>query len=405
MYKTLFSILFCCSALSMLSLVASASTSIRVATFNVSMEARNYTEEGENHSSSNQASVPLSAQLLKNALMSGKHMQIKNVAEILQRVRPNIVLLNEFDFIENPKQGILAFQNKYLAMSQKGAKPIRYPYFYIAPVNTGVLAPVDLNNDGNVSLPGDGFGFGFYPGHYGMAVLSQFPINRAEVRTFQKFLWRDMPGAKKPQHEDGKPYYSDAAWDVFRLSSKSHWDIPINVNGEIIHILASHPTPPVFDGPENRNGKRNHDEIRFWTDYISEEEKDSAYIYDDKKKYGGLGKGKRFVVMGDLNASMFEGDGIHEGIRSLIKHEKIMASVLPKSVAGKENKPDSLHSESHTAQWGMLADYVLPSIFGFEFEKSGIFWPRKNSEYYRLVDSRKSSSDHRLVWLQLKIKK
>ncbi len=71
-----------------------------------------------------------------------------------------------------------------------------------------------------------------------------------------------------------------------RLSSKSHWDIPININGKEIHILASHPTPPVFDGPENRNGNRNHDEIRFWRDYIDNTQ--ANYIYDDGGKKGGL---------------------------------------------------------------------------------------------------------------------
>jgi hypothetical protein len=56
----------------------------------------------------------------------------------------------------------------------------------------------------------------------------------------------------------------------------------VKVGGKTIHVLASHPTPPTFDGAEDRNGKRNHDEIRFWRDYISE--KTSNYIYDDKGK-------------------------------------------------------------------------------------------------------------------------
>ena len=38
---------------------------------------------------------------------------------------------------------------------------------------------------------------------------------------------------------------------------------------QTVHVLASHPTPPTFDGAEDRNGRRNHDEIRFWADYVS----------------------------------------------------------------------------------------------------------------------------------------
>ncbi len=57
-----------------------------------------------------------------------------------------------------------------------------------------------------------------------------------------------------------------------------------------LHLLASHPTPPAFDGPEDRNGRRNHDEIRFWNDYLDRAE--IGYIRDDAGLAGGLrGKG------------------------------------------------------------------------------------------------------------------
>ena len=55
---------------------------------------------------------------------------------------------------------------------------------------------------------------------------------------------------------------------VLRLSCKIHWDVPVQIGSETVHFLVSHPTPPAFDGPEDRNGRRNHDEIRFWADYI-----------------------------------------------------------------------------------------------------------------------------------------
>ena len=124
------------------------------------------------------------------------------------------------------------------------------------------------------SLGGDpdaAFGFGFFPGQFGMAVFSQHPIDDDPIRTFQLFLWKDMPGALLP---DDPATAGEADWcspdelEVFRLSSKSHWDVPIRIENKTVHFLVSHPTPPVFDGPEDRNGTRNHDEIRFWSDYI-----------------------------------------------------------------------------------------------------------------------------------------
>ena len=55
---------------------------------------------------------------------------------------------------------------------------------------------------------------------------------------------------------------SAAELDDVRLSSTSHWGVPVDVDGSTVRFLVSHPTPPVFDGAEDRNGTRNHDEIR-----------------------------------------------------------------------------------------------------------------------------------------------
>lgn len=109
-----------------------------------------------------------------------------------------------------------------------------------------------------------------------------------------KFLFNiALPGSDSP-------WYSQEEQAVLRLSSKSHWDVPIQIDGKTIHVLASHPTPPVFDGLEDRNGKRNYDEIRFWADYVTPGKGD--YIYDDQGRVGGLTPGSSFVIMGDQNA-------------------------------------------------------------------------------------------------------
>src|SRR5437764_4348644 len=97
-----------------------------------------------------------------------------------------------------------------------------------------------------------------------------------------------MPGAMLPVDQTGQPWYSDDELKIFRLSSKSHWDVPIKIGKRTVHVLASHPTPPAFDGPEDRNGKRNHDEIRFWADYINIGPDMHPYIVDDAGERGGI---------------------------------------------------------------------------------------------------------------------
>src|SRR5205085_389229 len=110
-------------------------------------------------------------------------------------------------------QGVAAdlFLGNYLGQGQNtlglptGAASLTYPYSFVAPSNTGIASGYDLNNDGRtVTTPGaagygdDAFGFGAFPGQFGMAVFSKHPIVADQVRTFQTFLWKDMPGALLP---------------------------------------------------------------------------------------------------------------------------------------------------------------------------------------------------------------
>lgn len=395
----------------MLTLTATESNAntIRVATFNVSMEATNYAKAAKIVKCQK---PEVSSQTLTNALSEG-HQQIKNIAEIIQRVKPDIILLNEFDNANNSNvndhAALLSFIKDYLNPSQNGQEGIDYKYFYQGPVNTGVNSNLDLDNNGKKGqLPSDGYGFGHFPGHYAMALLSKYPINADKIRTFQHFKWSDMPNALRPftpgnTPETNKSYYNQATWNELRLSSKSHWDIPVNVNGTELHILASHPTPPVFDGKEDRNGKRNHDEIHFWTDYITP--KNASYIYDDQGNKGGLGDDKSFVILGDLNASNMEGSAIYSGIGDLLNHPNVQ-DAMPQSDGAQKHSANSKNNKfakNHTAFWRMRADYVLPSKNGIEVKGSGVFWPTKIDDTYRLIKDRSASSDHRLVWLDLAI--
>jgi len=367
-------------------------SSLRVATFNVSIEATNYLTRNEI------ANDPSQSAIVTTLLARGDHPQIKNIAEIIQTVRPDIILLNEFDYIDNPKYGIELFIKNYLNVSQNAQTSIDFPYYYIAPVNTGIATIYDLDNDGKKNgIAGDAYGFGYYPGQYAMTLLSRYPIKHEQIRTLQTFLWKEMPNALQPVNDDGSQWYSTDEWAELRLSSKSHWDIPIETDNGVINIIAAHPTPPTFDGAEDRNGKRNHDEIRLITDYLSNQ----PYLIDDRGVKGGLKTGARFVVMGDLNSSPDEGDSIKSAIRDLLDHSLVNSNCIPTSQTGQQLKPDNPFAAQHTASWGLRVDYVLPSKYGLTIQRCGLFWPNENDPQYALVETRRTSSDHRLVWVDL----
>lgn len=367
---------------------------LRVATFNVSMDASNYLSADQWQSEG--------ARALPTALRE-QHPQVKAIAEIIQHVRPDVIVLNEFDYL--PDADVLGiFKREYLAVSQNGEAPIDYPYSFIAPVNTGRPSPFDLDRDGKATgVAGDAWAYGNYEGQYGMAVLSRYPLDSTATRTFQFFKWRDLPGALQPlvpnTHE---PWYSAEAWAQMPLSSKSHWDVKLEVAGYPLHLLVSHPTPPVFDGEENRNGRRNHDEIRFWSEYISD--RDNAFIYDDQGRSGGLGKHERFVIIGDLNASLESEDNIPGTIEQLLEHEQVQGNFVPTSLGAQQHTSDNPLAAQHTAEWRKRADYVLPSSYGIRIIDGGVFWPTASEPKAELVTKRERSSDHRLVWLDIQLR-
>src|SRR5262245_31936183 len=354
---------------------------------------------------------------LVSDLSTPANAQAKTVAEILQRTRPDVVLLNEFDFVQGGV-ALQLFQDNYLSLSQTGAPPIVYPYRYAAESNTGLPSGFDLNNNGVVSGPDDAFGFGFYPGQFGMAVYSMFPIDLPKVRTFQKFLWKDMPGALLPDDPaTAAPmdWYSPAELAVFRLSSKSHWDLPIVIGKKTVHFLVSHPTPPVFDGPEDRNGMRNHDEIRFWADYISPGR--AGYVYDDRGRRGGLEPGSLFVIAGDQNADPFDGDSVAFAIQQLLNHPLVNTENPPTSAGAVEatvlqGGANTTHvgpaaqdtaDFADSAPGNLRADYVLPRR-NIRVLDSAVFWPVQADPLFRLTGVFPfPSSDHRLVWVDLRL--
>lgn len=346
--------------------------------------------------------------------------QARNVAEIIQRTRPDVLLINEFDYDEAGEAAAL-FQGNYLSRGQNGAEPIVYPHRYSAEVNTGVPSGVDLDNDGKSQAePGgrgygnDALGFGLFPGQYGMVIYSKYPIDREHIRDFHKLLWKDVPGALLPTKADGTPWYSAEAMRVFRLSSKSHWDVPIRIGDRTVHLLASHPTPPAFDGPEDRNGKRNHDEIRLWADFLT-----GGARADYLKPFGGpLAEGEAFVLMGDQNADPIDGGSVAGAIDQLLKHPRVDASFRPRSdgaaeaatLQGQANADQKAPAEFDTADFddrsvgNLRVDYVLPSK-GLKPAGGGVFWPVQADPLGRLVvmTPTAASSDHRLVYLDLEM--
>ena len=364
-----------------------ADSTIRIATFNASLNQCRVVDglclEGE----------------LINDLSNGRDRKASRIAELIQRIDPDIILLNEFNYDSMGTAADL-FQLNYLSIGQNLSRsdepgsPIEFPFRFLAPSNTGIHSGFDLDNDGHISgdvgsadYGNDAFGFGEFPGRYGMLLLSKYPIAMEQSRTFQNFLWKDMPDALLPDQRrtpETGDWYSNEELAKLPLSSKSHWDVPIRVDGRTVHVLASHPTPPVFDGSEDRNGKRNHDEIRFWNDYISGS--DGDYIVDDRGAAGPLPADASFVITGDLNSDPDRGDSLQEAIRNLLDNPRVNTSLTPVTHTGSDI----------TSTFNLRVDYVLPSR-DLEMTSATVFSAESLDPLRRLLNA----SDHRPVWVDV----
>jgi endonuclease/exonuclease/phosphatase family metal-dependent hydrolase len=332
----------------------------------------------------------------------GTHPQLRNAAEIIQRIRPDVLLINEIDFDEQGRSAA-AFRDRYLKIGQNGQQPLDYPHTFFAPVNTGVPSGHDLDNDGSTRGPADAFGYGRYPGQYGMALYSKHPIDEQAARTFQKLLWKTMPKNLMPDGQQGRPaWYSPEEIAILRLSSKSHWDVPVKIGDQVVHVLASHPTPPVFDGPEDANGRRNFDEIRLWADYLTGGAT-AEYIVDDRGRRGGLPRNALFVIVGDLNADPVKDKPAYDQlpIAQLLRHPRVQDPVPKSDGAAAHMASYPGDKATPTSNFGRV-DYVLPSK-GLTVEASGVFWPAPDDPLHKLVAERESSSDHHLVWVDIVI--
>ncbi len=362
-------------------------------------------------------------------LRSGDQPRLKKLAEVIQRIRPNVVFLNEIaydgdgypDTVSGEKSGQNAakFAELYLSVPQApDLQALRFKAF-MAPVNTGVSSGFDLDNDGKTiaefpappvsdadgnpskqtpegrAYGNDCWGFGTFPGQYGMALLvdERLEILNEHIRTFRLMPWNYLPNAMLPTSPDARSWFDDEELKFMRLSSKSHWDIPVRLpNKSVLHVLCSHPSPPAFDGPEKRNATRNHDEIRFWSDYID----NSGSLVDDASQAGGLWEGSMFVIVGDLNADPDEGASIDNPIGLLLNNSKINASVTPIAdvpVLGLD--PDD------TSSFKMRVDYVLPS-HAIAVTKAGV-WRRATGVTPGLEASGTFPSDHFPVWADIAV--
>lgn len=317
--------------------------------------------------------------LLLRDILRGEDPQIAAVMQVIGQVRPDILLLLDFDY-DLDGHALMAFRNRLL---QQGGP--HYPYVFAPRPNAGMATGLDMDGNGRLGEARDAQGYGRFNGQGGMALLSRLPIRADAARDFSAFLWRDLPGAILPE-VDGAPFPSPEAQAAQRLSSVGHWDVPVRLpDGSDLHLLAFHATTPVFDGDEDRNGRRNHDEVIFW-----------PLLLDNALPFAP--PAGPVVVLGNANLDPAAGEGRKRAIHTLLAHPALQ-DPMPTSTGAA-----ALGDATDSVDWpepspgNLRVDYVLPSA-SLTVTGTGIYWPAEGDQG---AAEAVAASRHRLVWVDLK---
>lgn len=310
--------------------------------------------------------------LLVQALAAGDDPQVAAVVRVLAALDADIVLLTAVDY----DRGGVALR---LLSDRLAAAGLAYSHRLAFRPNTGMQTGFDVDGNGRAGDPRDAQGYGLFSGQGGMAVLSRLPLDAGSARDFSAFLWRDLPGSLTDDPPDLAA--------VQRLATTGFWDVPVITDGGPLHLLAWHATPPVFDGPEDRNGRRNHDEAAFWRLFL-----DGALPMAPPEA--------PFVLLGDGNLDPADGDGRREGIGALLAHP-VLQDPKPRGTHGRAEPGQAgdpaLDTVLYADLGGLRLDYVLPSS-GLRVTGAGVLWPAPDDP---LWPDLQAASRHFPVWVEI----
>lgn len=329
--------------------------------------------------------------LLRDLGKEKRPKQLEAVLSILSRAAPDIILLGDIDY-DAGGQTLRALQ---AALTKSG---LSLAHAYAGAPNTGVPTGHDLDGDGRLEEPEDAQAFGEFRGAGGLAILSRYPILHDEALEFTDLLWADFPAADLPVLPDPD------VLKVLRLSSTGHWDVPILLpDGSRLHLLPLHAMAPVFDGPEDRNGRRNADQQRFWADYLN------GWTPAPQRALG-----PQVVVLGTLNADPLDGESRPGAVARLRGHPKLqdpapgaMGAAEASARQGGVNKAQRGDPALDTVDWpddrpsdpgNLRVDYILPSRT-LTVAGSGLHWP--GAAEADLLEEAETASRHRLIWVDL----
>jgi len=301
--------------------------------------------------------------LMLRALTVRPEAQSTAALDVMAAAGADILVLGDLDW-DHGLAGLRALQ---AGLAERGRT---YPYFAFPQPVSGIDSGFDLDGDGRLREPEDGLGYGRFTGDNGVAVLSMLPLGAPKLH--HETLWaehRSLTGLVPKGAETVLPLATSALWEV-------------EVAGFTLLVFAL--TAPVFDGPEDRNGKRNQDQI--------------AFLMTQAETLS------RPLLTGRINLDPLDGDGFRDTAQALLTSPRLQ-DPMPRSAGGEAMPNPSGHQGDpglDTVNWSdgpgaLRVDYILPSR-QVEISASGVLWPANGAP---LSETGEEAGQNRLVWVDI----
>ncbi|MEM8824105.1 MAG: endonuclease/exonuclease/phosphatase family protein [Pseudomonadota bacterium] len=291
-------------------------------------------------------------------LMSGRDDQAEAVQDVIARAAPDVLLLLDVDW----DHGGVALDTLVERLAEHG---VDYPYRVAPQPNTGRPSGFDLDGNGRSDEARDALGYGRFSGDGGLVILARVPLGEV---TDHGPLWIDASDVADDLLPEG-------AGAVMPLATVGQWSVPV-AGMTLIPMAAG---TPVFDGPEDRNGLRNRDELALVARLAASAD--------------------RPLVLGRANLDPEDGEGHRESVQALLDHPALQ-DPAPRGAGGGGNGhrgDPALDTVNWSGPGPLRVDYVLPPR-DVEVVASGVVWPAPDDPFREVVEA---SGTGRLVWVDI----
>ncbi|WP_259917715.1 endonuclease/exonuclease/phosphatase family protein [Jannaschia sp. M317] len=302
--------------------------------------------------------------VLLRDLTAGKDAQVDAVLTVIAAAQADILLLLDVDW-DFGGAAVAAL------VDGLGARGLAYPHQVALAPNAGVPSGFDLDGNGRLGEGRDALGYGRFTGDGGMALLSRLPLG--QITDHSAVLWSEVSAAPAAVLPVG-------AAAVVPLASVAQWEVSVPLGDGVLTLLTLNANTPVFDGPEDRNGLRNADELAFVA--------------------GLAGAVPRPVVLGRANIDPMDGEGDRAALRRLLEHPALSDPEPTGQGGGGDHAGDpALDTVDWEGPGPLRVDYILPSR-DLRVIDSGVIWPAPDDP---LADVVRTASRGRLVWVDVSL--